>query len=92
MIYPFLFLLLTALVSLILLGYKRPEILSAPSFPVTAKCLGIAIFAYGSSMIGLQCLPFGAEGWMVFSVIAQVPAWIFLILVFGGIFELLSDE
>ena len=92
MIYPFLFLLLTALVSLIFLGYKKPEILSSPSFPFTRKCLGITIFTYGASVIGLQCLPFEAEGWMIFSVIAQIPAWIFLIFVFRGVFELLSKR
>ncbi len=92
MVYPFLFLLLTSLLSLIFICYRRPEAQASPSFAYTRKCLGIAILAYGASLIGLQCIPFEAEGWMAFSVIAQIPAWISLVFVFRDIFDILAKR
>lgn len=82
--------LIIALLTLLFLASRRSEVLSAPSFPFTRLCLGAAIFTYGSFLVGMQCLTFNPKGWMIFSIVAQALTWILLILVFRGIFAILS--
>ena len=48
---PFLILLLVVLVALLVIGYRRPSSLAAPSFAFTRSCLGITLFCYAVSPI-----------------------------------------
>jgi len=89
MIYPLLILIVIALLSLMIIGFKRPECLRSQSFPFTRKCLGIAIVTYGASLIFLQCIPW-EDDLIGFVIISQIPSWLSIILVFRGVFELLA--
>jgi hypothetical protein len=92
MIYTLLFFQLVATVSLILIGYHRPDALRSSSFPFTRKCLGITLLAFAIAAMSVQCAGWRPEAALVISLVAQGVAWIFLIFVYRGIFEVLSNR
>lgn len=87
MIYAFLFFQLVALVSLITIGYHRPETLRTKSFIFTRRCLGIAMLSSGFVTVFLHFQP-DLEDTAYFLLIA----WILVIVTFRGIFEILSGR
>ncbi|MEO5914096.1 MAG: hypothetical protein ABIS50_07680 [Luteolibacter sp.] len=92
MIHFLFILLLTAIVSLILIGYHRPDALRCSSFPFTRKCVGIVILAFAVAVVSLQSLPWLGDSTLAISTIAQGIGWIFLAFTFRGIFEVLSGR
>lgn len=91
MIYPLMIFLITAIVSLVVVGFKKPDILKSSSFPMTRKCLGLAIISYGIAHISMQSVIFEKE-WLVISILAQLAAWVLVVIVYRGIFEMLGGR
>lgn len=92
MIYALLTSQLIAIVTLIMVGYHRPNSLMSPSFPFTRKCLGVGILTFAIAAISLQCIPWLREEALVISIIAQAISWLFLIFGLRGILEVLSSR
>ncbi len=88
---PFLILLLVALVALLVIGYRRPNSLAAPSFAFTRSCLGITIFCYAVSLLILQSMALTRDVPSL-AIFAQGLAWIFLIFTLRGVFEILAGK
>lgn len=88
---PFLILLLVVLVSLLVIGYRRPSSLAAPSFSFTRSCLGITLFSYAVSLLILQSMDLTRDVPLL-AIFAQGAAWIFLIFTLRGVFEVLADR
>lgn len=88
---PLFILILVAIITLIIIGFKFPAALTTSSFSFTRGCLGIAILTFGASILCTQRIP-PDEDWFRASLLLQIPSWLFLIFVFRGIFEVLSDR
>ncbi len=92
MIYLLFTLLLTALVTLVLISYHKPAAFHSASFFFTRKCLGILIFVFAVAVISSQSVIWFREEALVVSVVAQAIGWIFVILTFRGILEILKAK
>lgn len=91
MIYALLTSQLIATVTLIMVGYHKPDALESSSFPFTRKCLGVGMLTFAIAAISLQC-PRWFESALAISIIAQAISWLFLIFGLRGIFEVLSSR
>jgi hypothetical protein len=92
MIYALLISQLIASVTLIVVGYHRPNALTSSSFPFTRQCLGVGMITFAIAAISLQCLPWFRETSLVISVIAQAISWLFLVFGLRGILEVVSHR
>lgn len=77
MTYPLLAVLLTTIITLVVIGFRRPQLLRGVIFPYTRKCLGMAVVSFGISQAALACSPFASDYWFPLAIIAQVAGWFY---------------
>ncbi len=93
MTYPLLIVICMVVAVLSVTAFHKPHLLlTSGAFPFTRKCLGVCIFSYAISLISLSCMVWDAEGWLVFAIVMQMIAWMFMVFVVRGMFEVLASD